>query len=361
MQATGIFIGNIHAPVMDNRLVSGVIQGLCERQGIVYRFHLRVSGLLLDWCVWTECGFEWQGNMSPNGVILQAAPPCHDSHTKCDLMNSSMATWGSCFLQVLWRTVLWFCCTVLTIENFWNSSFVQILCRLLLVIFMQLCNCEEINSFDQDSVPKELYFWWRMASSGMLRRVGLVRADVSEELSASFIRVTRICELETTIAVTSNRRTLWRNTKWYQYQYQIFLDRVRRLLVTASVVPSSPTLVSLMEALSSYETSVFTIATRHNIPKDAILHIHRCENLKSYKCISVLVLRLKRHMQLLCLAACRIVFPGIMGTYMAIKHSYLGHRASARWILFHPSTCIHTYVHTYIHTWIYIFDLTVTR
>jgi hypothetical protein len=45
----------------------------------------------------------------------------------------------------------------------------------------------------------------RMASSGILRRVALVRTDVSEELSASFIRVTRIGELGTTPAVTSNR------------------------------------------------------------------------------------------------------------------------------------------------------------
>jgi hypothetical protein len=38
----------------------------------------------------------------------------------------------------------------------------------------------------------------RMVSSGLLRRVGLVRTDVSEEPGASFISVTTIGELGTT-------------------------------------------------------------------------------------------------------------------------------------------------------------------
>jgi hypothetical protein len=52
-----------------------------------------------------------------------------------------------------------------------------------------------------------------MASSGMLRRVALARTSVLEELRASIIRVATLGELGTTLAVTSNRRMLRRNTE----------------------------------------------------------------------------------------------------------------------------------------------------
>jgi hypothetical protein len=79
-----------------------------------------------------------------------------------------------------------------------------------------------------------------MVYSGMLRRVALVRTDVSEEPSGSFIRVTRFGELGTTLAATSCEEILG---------------------------------ISMKGALVSSETSVLTRATRRNIPEDTILNL----------------------------------------------------------------------------------------
>jgi hypothetical protein len=57
----------------------------------------------------------------------------------------------------------------------------------------------------------------------MLCREAFIRADISEELSASNIRVTIIGELGKTLAVTSNRSTLRRKKvrKEDSMEYQI--------------------------------------------------------------------------------------------------------------------------------------------
>jgi hypothetical protein len=68
---------------------------------------------------------------------------------------------------------------------------------------------------------------WRMETSGMLRRVNLVRTDVSEELSASIIRATIIGELGKSLAVTGNRHSLWRNAMIFSVIQRKIWDKCR--------------------------------------------------------------------------------------------------------------------------------------
>jgi hypothetical protein len=68
-----------------------------------------------------------------------------------------------------------------------------------------------------------------MVSSGLLRRVALIRTDVWEEPGASFIRVRKIGALVTTQAATSNRRTLRRNTNGISSSYFFSADHATPL------------------------------------------------------------------------------------------------------------------------------------
>jgi hypothetical protein len=103
----------------------------------------------------------------------------------------------------------------------------------------------------------------------MLLRVAFVWTGFSEDRIASVIRVIRIDELGTTLAVTSKRWTLRIRVA------HSTLRSLRRLLVIANAAPISSIIVTrMMEAIRSSETSVHIRATRRNIPEDGVLKIN---------------------------------------------------------------------------------------
>jgi hypothetical protein len=111
----------------------------------------------------------------------------------------------------------------------------------------------------------------RMPFSGIWRRVGLVRADVSEENVASIFRV----EVTRTMkCYTVANGLLKSQAQSVSYRLTLFLSRV-----------ISSTLK--METTSSFETSVFTRPTRRQFTGDGLLHRYRRENLKSLCILSL--------------------------------------------------------------------------
>jgi hypothetical protein len=76
-----------------------------------------------------------------------------------------------------------------------------------------------------------------MVSSGMLRRVAVVRTDVSEEPRASVIRVTRIGELRTTLAVTTVEGLLSNQVSDLRGQLKICKGRNQEGSVMTAVAP----------------------------------------------------------------------------------------------------------------------------
>jgi hypothetical protein len=107
------------------------------------------------------------------------------------------------------------------------------------------------NKYEGKTLENNAVFWDVTLS-------GCFRTDVSEKRIVSIIKVTRIGSLGTTLAVTSNRRTL---------------------LIAANVVPTSQILATLLiEAVRSSETSVLTRATQINILEDGILDSDSREN-----------------------------------------------------------------------------------
>jgi hypothetical protein len=173
----------------------------CRRTGTMegnWTLRIKFSGRLLNSCSPTE----------PNLLVASTAE--HPGiHCACGLCGCAVIDYR------FWQTA--FYVTLLKLNtNIVYSRVESVDIRTISCQQMEVFSIKPISvTYRVISVMQQFNYrktskTWKMASSGMLRRMALVRTDVSEELSASVIRATRIGELGTTQAATSNRRTLRR-------------------------------------------------------------------------------------------------------------------------------------------------------
>jgi hypothetical protein len=132
-------------------------------------------------------------------ISFSKKAPLHgNTRLFCMYMNCSlqeMRKWGNAdsFTTFSWWKLLTWLLILTMIQkshqwsrnlvSIWNYEFPET-CYLYLENSVKMCKIWGFHSSD-----------WRMASSEMLCHVALVRTDILKELSASFIRVTRIDEL----------------------------------------------------------------------------------------------------------------------------------------------------------------------
>jgi hypothetical protein len=178
-----------------------------------------------------------------------------------------------------------------TLQSLWSLSIYSVYLRqtLPVAVSLYLGNCENTTKKSCFYISSFVLPWVSTCYCGNESTVG---EHTALEMPLSLVSVIHV-----TIHTNANTPT----HSWAKSMV------ARRLLVTASVVLSSPILVTLMkEVLRSSETLVLTRATRPNIPEDAILHSHRPENLKSYNVVT-----------------CLLRWTGLESSYAAIHNSYL--------------------------------------
>jgi hypothetical protein len=146
----------------------------------------------------------------------------------------------------------------------------------------------------------------------MLRRVALIRTDVSEETIATIVRLTRIGELGTTLAVTG-KRYVPPNRRFLQEQHGVTSQKTTIFIVTA-VKTSNLTLLSLVLRCNYIATEIIVVfcsktgALRQSVGMHEWIRCKRCAMRYRAYCNSLVPSRLHRLITLCFHVSFRVVY-----------------------------------------------------